>query len=127
MTYAIILASARSFLKGGTNFHANMASAMNRKGHVPAELINKLARLWEKQYVGSVATLTDTGWHFKDADGARHGAAQQKWDREVRPYDATPKSARGGNTSKQQDAVARLLKAYEALSAAERRRFKASI
>lgn len=127
MTYAIILASARSFLKGGTKFHANMATHVNRKGHVPAELINKLARLWEKQYVGSVATLTDTGWHFKDADGKRHGAAQQKWDREVRAYDATPMSNRGGATSAQSDPVSKLVAAYGKLSAAERKRFLKSI
>jgi hypothetical protein len=127
MTYASILASARSFLKGGTNFHSDMASAMNRKGHVPAALINQLARLWEKQYTDSVATLTDTGWRFKGEDGKRHGAAQQKWDREVRAYDATPMSNRGGATSAQQDAVSKLLAAYGRLSAAERRRFLKSI
>jgi hypothetical protein len=126
--YNTVLASARSFLKGGTNFHAQMAEHVNRKGHVPAELINKLAREWEKQYTDSVATLTDTGWRFKYADGARHGAAQQKWDREVRAYDATPKSAQGGsNKSAQQDAVSKLVAAYGRLSAAERRRFLKSI
>jgi hypothetical protein len=126
--YTTVLASARSFLKGGTNFHADMAEHVNKKGHVPAELINKLAREWEKRYTDSTAILTDTGWRFKDADGIRHGAAQQCWDREVRPYDATPKSAQGGsNKSAQQDAVTRLVTAYGKLSAAERRRFLKAI
>ena len=126
--YTAVLASARSFLTGGTGFHAQMNEHVNRKGHVPAELINKLARLVEKRYTGSTASITDTGWRFKDADGVRHGAAQQFWDREVRPYDATPKSAQGGsNKSAQQDAVSKLLAAYGRLSAAERRRFLKSI
>lgn len=124
--YSTVLAAARAFLNSGANFHAEMAAHVNRKGHVPAELINQLARTWDKRYA-CTATITDTGWRFKDADGKRHGAAQQQWDREVRPYDATPKSARGGNNSEQQDAVGRLLAAYGKLSAAERKRFLKSI
>ena len=126
--YSTVLASARSFLIGGTGFHAQMNEHVNRKGHVPAELINKLARLVEKRYTGSTATITDTGWRFKDADGARHGTAQQFWEREIRPYDATPKSAKGGsNKSAQQDAVTRLVASYGKLTAAEKRRFLKSI
>lgn len=126
MTYAIVLSAARSFLNGGANFHAQMNEHANRKGHVPAELINKLARLVEKRYECE-ATITDYGWQFKAADGARHAAASQFWSRNVRPYDATPMSNRGGATSAQQDAVSKLVAAYGKLSAAEKRKFKASI
>lgn len=126
MSYAIVLSAARAFLNGGANFHAQMNSHANRKGHVPADLINKLARLVEKRYTCE-ATITDYGWQFKSEDGKRHAAATKFWARNVRPYDATPMSNRGGATSAQQDAVSKLLAAYEALSAAERRRFKASI
>ena len=126
MTYATVRAAARAFLKGGTNFHANMAKHVNRRGHVPADLIDQLAEDWCAQY-GCGAVHTATGWQFKDADGARHGAAQQKWAREVRHYDATPMSARGGATSAQADAVSKLVAAYGRLSAAERRRFLKSI
>jgi len=125
--YAIVLSAARAFLNGGANFHAQMNSHANRKGHVPADLINKLARVVEKRYTGCEAVLTDYGWQFKCEDGARHAAASQFWSRNVRPYDATPMSGRGGANSAQADAVSKLLAAYEALTAAERRRFKASI
>jgi hypothetical protein len=126
MTYAIVLSAARAFLNGGANFHAQMNGHANRKGHVPADLINKLARLVEKRYVCE-ATITDYGWQFKCEDGARHAAASQFWSRNVRPYDATPMSARGGATSAQADAVSKLVAAYGRLSAAERRRFLKSI
>lgn len=126
MTYAKVRASARAFLKGGTNFHADMAKHVNRRGHVPADLIDQLAEDWCAEY-GCDAVHTKTGWQFKSEDGARHGAAQKKWAREVRQYDATPMSNRGGARSAQADAVARLLKAYKALSASEKRRFKDSI
>jgi hypothetical protein len=113
-------------LNGGANFHAEMAKHINKAGHAPAALINQLARTWDKRYKCE-AKLTDTGWRFKSADGTRHDAAQKQWDREVRPYDATPMSNRGGARSAQQDAVAKLVAAYGKLSAAEKRKFKASI
>jgi len=124
--YTTVLSAARAMLNGGANFHAEMAKHLNKAGHAPAALINELARAWDKRYKCE-AKLTDTGWKFKDADGTRHDAAQKQWDREVRPYDATPKSARGGANSKQQDAVAKLVAAYGKLTAAERRRFLKSI
>ena len=126
MTYAKVRSAARTFLRGGAALHAEIAPHLNRKGHAPAKLIAALAEEWCSEY-NCEATLTETGWQFKDADGARHGAAQKKWAREVRAYDATPMSNRGGARSKQKDAVSKLLDAYKALSAAEKRRFKASI
>ena len=126
--YTTVLSAARAMLNGGANFHAEMAKHINKAGHAPADLINQLARTWGKRYIGSEAKLTDTGWKFKSADGTRHDAAQKQWDREVRPYDATPKSKQGGsNKSQQQDAVSKLVAAYGKLSAAERRRFLKSI
>lgn len=125
MTYAIVLSAARAFLNGGANFHSQMNEHANRAGHVPAELINKLARLVAERYACE-ATITDYGWRFT-ADGARHVAASQFWARNVRPYDATPMSNRGGATSAQADAVSKLVAAYGKLSASEKRRFKASI
>jgi hypothetical protein len=124
--FTIVLKALDNLLRSGASLHAEIAPHLNRNGHAPAALINEMARRVEKRYVCE-ANLTDYGWQFKDADGKRHDAAQRFWQREIRAYDATPKSARGGNTSKQQDAVSKLLAAYEALSAAERRRFKASI
>lgn len=126
MQFNAIIRALDSLLKGGAALHAEIKPHLNRKGHAPAELIRKMAVRVARRY-GCEATQTDTGWRFKDADGTRHAAASQFWLREIRAYDATPKSARGGNTSKQQDAVSKLVAAYEALSAAERRRFKASI
>ena len=127
MTYATVLSAARAMLNGGANFHAEMAKHINKAGHAPAALINQLARTWDKRYKCE-AKLTDTGWRFKSADGTRHDAAQKQWDREVRPYDATPKSKQGGsNKSQQADAVSKLVAAYGKLTAAEKRKFKASI
>lgn len=124
--YTNVIRALDNLLKAGTSLHAEIAPHLNRNGHAPADLIASFATRVAKRY-GCEATQTDTGWRFKCEDGTRHAAASQFWRREIRAYDATPKSARGGNTSKQQDAVAKLVAAYEALSAAERRRFKASI
>ena len=126
MQYANVLKALDKLLLSGASLHAEIAPHLNRKRHAPAELIAKFATRVAKRYACE-ATQTDTGWRFKDSQGKRHGAASQFWRREIRAYDATPKSARGGDTSKQQDAVARLLKAYAELTAAERKRFNASI
>lgn len=126
MQYAIVLKALDNLLRSGASLHAEIAPHLNRSGHAPADLIASFATRVAKRY-GCEVSLTDTGWRFKGEDGKRHGAATQFWTREIRAYDATPKSARGGARSAQQDAVAKLLAAYEALSAAERRRFKASI
>ena len=126
MQYTNVIRALDNLLKSGASLHAEIAQHLNRNGHAPADLIASFATRVAKRY-GCDATQTDTGWRFKGEDGKRHGAATQFWTREIRAYDATPKSARGGNTSKQQDAVSKLLAAYEALTAAERRRFKASI
>lgn len=126
MQYAIVLKALDTLLRSGASLHAQLAQHLNRNGHAPADLIASFATRVAKRY-GCEASLTDTGWRFKGEDGKRHGAATQFWTREIRAYDATPKSARGGARSQQQDAVGKLLAAYAALSAAERRRFKASI
>jgi hypothetical protein len=126
MTYATVLKSLDTLLRSGTGFHAEVAECLNRNGHAPADLINQMARRVEKRY-GCEANLTDYGWQFKDADGKRHDAAQRFWQREIRAYDATPMSNRGGANSKQADAVSKLVAAYGKLTAAEKRRFKASI
>lgn len=126
MNYTNVIRALDKLLLSGASLHADIKPHLNRKGHAPAELIASFATRVAKRY-GCEATLTETGWRFKCEDGARHAAASQFWRREIRAYDATPMSARGGARSAQQDAVAKLLKAYEALSAAERRRFKASI
>jgi hypothetical protein len=126
MQFNAIIRALDSLLKGGAALHAEIKPHLNRKGHAPAELIRKMAVRVARRY-GCEAEESDTGWRFVDADGARHGAAAQFWRREIRAYDATPMSNRGGATSAQQDAVARLLKAYAELTAAERKRFLKSI
>ena len=127
MQYAIVLKALDNLLKSGTNLHAEIAPHLNRAGHAPAALINEMARRVEARYTGSEAALTETGWRFKGEDGKRHGAATKFWEREIRPYDATPMSNRGGANSQQADAVSKLVAAYGKLTAAEKRRFKASI
>lgn len=124
--FAIVLKALDNLLRSGAAMHAEIAPHLDRHGHAPVALINEMARRVERRY-GCEATLTETGWRFKSEDGARHEAASKFWLREIRAYDRTPKSNRGGARSAQADAVAKLLKAYEALSAAERRRFKALI
>ena len=126
MQFNAILRALDALLKGGAALHAEIRPHLNRNGHAPVALINKMARRVERRY-GCEAVLTETGWRFKDEDGSRHGAASQFWAREIRAYDATPMSARGGARSAQADAVSKLLAAYKALSGAEKRKFKALI
>jgi hypothetical protein len=123
--FNIVLKALDNLLRSGASLHSEIAPHLNRNGHAPAALINEMARRVERRYACE-AQLTDTGWRFKE-DGKRHAAATKFWEREIRAYDAAPKSARGGARSQQQDAVSKLVAAYEKLSAAERRRFKASI
>lgn len=126
MNYTNVIRALDNLLRSGASLHAEIAQHLNRNGHAPVALIDRFATHVANRY-GCAAALTDTGWRFKGEDGKRHGAAAQFWAREIRAYDATPKSARGGARSAQQDAVGKLLEAYAKLSAAERRRFKASI
>jgi hypothetical protein len=109
MSYAIAIKALSSFLSAGASFHAAFAAHTNKAGHVPAQLINEAARTVAKRY-GCHAELRETGWKFlvSEDDKTRHGTAQQFWEREIRPYDATPKSARGGSrTAASVDPVAK--------------------
>ncbi len=121
------LSALSTFLAKGADFHAAFAAHTNKQGHAPAQLINEAARVVERKY-GCHAELRESGWKFLDADGKKNEAAQRFWNRELRAYDATPMSKRGGARSQSVDAVAKQIDALLGkFSLEERRRIAKAI
>jgi hypothetical protein len=120
--------SYRAFLKAGGSFKAEVMSALGRKKYLPDATVAALAAVHAEvsavERPGVKAQLTETGrWTFY-VDGKRCETTTKNWNRWVGCFHAAAKSARGGATSTQKDAVAKLVDTYERLSAAERRRFR---
>lgn len=116
-----------SFLRSGGAFKDAVVAALGRSKYLPDATVDALATVHAEHY-GCEARQTKAGrWVFYAGD-ARDEAAAKAWGRWVGPFHRAAKAAQGGaRTSRQVDHAARLYAAYEKLSAADRRRFKAML
>lgn len=114
-----------TFLRAGGRFRDAVLAALGARKYLPEAEVAALAAVHAKHYKCE-ARDTATGWKFYDGD-SRCEAATKSWGRWVRPFHNVAKSARGGARSTQADPVAKLLAAYEKLSAGDKRRFRAAI
>lgn len=121
-----ITSSYAAFLKTGASFKEAVQAALGRSKYLPDATVDALAAVHATAYKCE-PRQTDAGrWTFY-ADDKRNEAATKAWARWVGCFHKAAKSTRGGATSKQADPIERLLKAYEALTPAQKRRFKAAI
>lgn len=125
-----VVSAVRTHIESGTAMHAAIASHLVGK-YAPAELLEAIAGAVVNKFANrgcESAELRKSGWMFLDADGKRSDAAQRFWQREIRRYDATPLSSRGGARSQSVDPVAKQIEALLGkFSLAERRRIAAAI
>jgi hypothetical protein len=131
MSYAKQVAVYASYLRAGSEMAALIQANLTR-GALPADLVAGFAQAHAKHYGCEVTQNADGAYKFKDANGERHGTAQQQWDRKIDPYHKRARSNRGGNRSKTEQVtprktarVSQLLAAFHDLSAAERAAFLA--
>lgn len=129
MSYATILKDYRSFINASAKMRAHIEANL-RNGALPDALVAGFARVHAECYQCEVIVNKDGAYKFKDANGERHGTAQQQWDRTVDPYHKRVRSNRGGARNKQEQVTPRktkrvteLLVMFNDLSAAERAAF----
>ena len=115
-----------TFLKVGGDFKAEVAKMLGKKQHLPVDVIDRLADVHASRY-GVQRRMTAGGRSTFYKDGKRETTSTRAWERWVGCFDPRAKDARGGATSKQVDPVEKLFGAYNALTAAQKRRFKALI
>lgn len=102
--YASVLATIDAAINGSAAMVAALTAHVDGEGHLPPTLIDDAALLVAARYE-CVAERGEHGWRFLSAiDGKRHAGATQWWRRNMRDYDATPKSARGGDRTKGEEA-----------------------
>lgn len=115
-----------TFLKSGGNFKAAVEKMLGKRKYLPTDVVDRLAVVHAERY-GCTQRVTATGRATFYKGAKRDGTAQRAWELWVGCFDPRAKSTRGGATSKQADPIEKLLREYKALSAADKRRFKASL
>ena len=106
MSYAKQVAVYASYLRAGSEMAALIQANLTR-GALPADLVAGFAQAHAKHYGCEVTQNADGAYKFKDANGERHGTAQQQWDRKIDPYHKRARSNRGGNRSKTEQVTPR--------------------
>jgi len=101
--FASALATIDAAINGSAAMVAALTAHVDGEGHLPPTLIDDAALLVAARYE-CVAERGEHGWRFLSAvDNKRHAGATQWWRRNMRDYDATPKSARGGDRTKSEE------------------------
>ena len=127
MSYAKQVAVYASYLRAGSEMAALIQANLTR-GALPADLVAGFAQAHAKHYGCEVTQNADGAYKFKDANGERHGTAQQQWDRKIDPYHKRVRSNRGGARDvNRKDPVSELIAGFWDLTAKQRADFLARI
>lgn len=119
-----------SFLDAGTAYHEVLAQAVKAlKGASCPELLEALAKVHAKKYQCNYTWNSNGGAVFhtgaKSTRDTRHDAAARSWQRNVACHFSNGATRVAPNKSV--DPVAKLLKAYAGLTAAQKRSFLSRI